>query len=95
MYSLKQAGYLANQNLKQNLAKYGYTSCMHTKGLWKHNTQDIQFVLVVDDFGIQCVQEEDKNHHLNTLQDCYTISLDSTDSNYCGLTLNWDTKHNC
>jgi len=90
MYRLKQAGYLANQNLKEHLAKYGYTPCRHTKGLWKHHTRDIQFMLVVDDFCIQYIHEEDKQHLLNALKNQYTISIDSTGFNYCGLTLNWD-----
>ena len=51
-YGLKQAGYLANQNLQQHFKKYGCTPCKQTKGLWKHATRDVQFVLVVDDFGI-------------------------------------------
>ena len=90
MYGLKQVGYLANQNLQKHLAKYGYTTCRHTRGLWKHHTQDIQFVLVVDDFGIQYVYNDDLQHLLNVLKDRYTISLDSSGSNYCGLALNWD-----
>ena len=90
MYSLKQAGYLANQNLQKHLAEYGYTLCRHTRGLWKHHTWDIQFVLVVDDFGIQYVYDDDLQHLLNALKDRYTISLDSSGSSYCGLKLNWD-----
>ena len=90
MYGLKQAGYLANQNLQNHLKKFGYAPCKHTRGLWKHATRDVQFVLVVDDFGIQYTHKEDKNHLLNALRDRYKIAVDATGSNYCGLTLNWD-----
>ena len=45
MYGLKQTGYLADKNLDK--------PCKHTHGLWVHETRDIQFVLVVDDFGIK------------------------------------------
>jgi len=59
--------------------------------MWKHHTCDIQFISVVDDLGIQyIVHEEDKQHLLNALKTCYTISIDSIGSNYCGLTLNGD-----
>ena len=90
MYGLKQAGYLANKNLETHLAKYGYFPSKYTRGLWKHKTRQIKFVLVVDDFGIQYTNEKDKTHLLNALRDRYTISVDETGSNYCGLTLNWD-----
>ena len=86
MCGLKQAGYLANKNLGAHLLKYGYKPC-------KHETRDIQFVLVVDNFGMKYTKEEDKNHLLNALKDRYTIEVDSTGGNYCGLTLNWDYKH--
>ena len=81
MYGLKQAGYLANQNLKTHLHKYGYSPSKHTRGLWTHKTRDIQFILVVDDFGIKYTKEEDKNHLMNALRDRYTISIDSTGAN--------------
>ena len=47
-------------------------------------------MLVVDDFGIQYVYDDDLQHLLNALKDRYTIFLDSSGSNYYGLTLNWD-----
>ena len=90
MYGLKQAGYLANANLRKHLEKYGYFPCPHTRGLWKHKTRDIQFVLIVDDFGIKYVNEQDKIHLLNALRDRYTIATDETGANYCGLSLLWD-----
>ena len=88
MYGLKQAGYLADKNLETHLSKYGYKPCKHTRGLWVYETRDIQFVLVVDDFGIKYTKEVDKNHLLSALRGRYTIAVDSTGSNYCGLTLN-------
>ena len=90
MHGLKQAGNRANKNLEPRLSKYGYKPCKYTLGLWVHETRDIHFVLVVNDFGIKYTKEEDKNHLLSALQDWYTIAVDSTGSNYCGLTLNWD-----
>ena len=79
---LKQAGYLANKNLGTHLSKYGYKPCKHTRGLWVHETREIQSAPVVDDFGIKYTKEEDKNHLLSALRDRYTIAVE--------LTLNWD-----
>jgi hypothetical protein len=53
MYSLPQAGLLANKLLARRLAKYGYYQAIHTPGLWKHTWCPIQFVLIVDDFGAE------------------------------------------
>jgi len=87
MYGLKQTSYLANKNLETHLKKYGYSPCKHTRGLWTHITRDIQFILVVNDFGIKYIKEEDKNHLMQALpHDRYTIAIDSTGRNYHGLT---------
>ena len=36
MYGLPQAGIIANDQLKTNLANHGYYQCRHTPGLWRH-----------------------------------------------------------
>ena len=68
IYGLPQAGILANNLLKKRLAKIGYFEVPHTPGLWKHITRPIQFTLVVDDFGIKYVGEEQAKHLLGALQ---------------------------
>jgi hypothetical protein len=55
MYSLKQAGLLANQLLQISLAPFGYYPARHTPGLWLHKTRPISFTLVVDDFAVKYV----------------------------------------
>jgi hypothetical protein len=52
MYGLKQAGLIANQQLRKHLTKYGYAPTPRTPGLWTHSTRNIAFSLVVDDFGV-------------------------------------------
>ncbi len=37
---------------RNNSLFYGYYKVSHTSGLWKHHTLSIQFLLIVDDFGI-------------------------------------------
>ena len=55
MYGLPQAGLIANQQLKKRLNEHGYHQRKLVPGLWKHDTQPIQFTLVVDDFGVKYV----------------------------------------
>jgi hypothetical protein len=90
MYGLSQAGILANQLLARRLAIHGYHQTKFTPGLWGHVTRPIQFILVVDDFGVQYVGAEHAQHLIAALETDYTISKDWTTSLYCGITLNWD-----
>jgi hypothetical protein len=52
MYGLPQAGSLSHNLLKGHLNKEGYFQSQTVPGFWKHTTKPIQFVLVVDNFGI-------------------------------------------
>jgi hypothetical protein len=90
MYGLKQAGRIAYNELVTHLAKYGYVPSKTTQGLWHHKTRPIQFILVVDDFGVKYTNEEDVKHLIQALQAKYTISIDWSGSLYCGLHLNWN-----
>ena len=53
MYGLEQAGIISNMELTKHLEKFGYHSVRHTPGLWKHNTREKIFTLVVDDLAIK------------------------------------------
>ncbi len=50
MYSLPQAGILANQLLEKRLSAKCYYKCQHTPGLWCHVWRSIVCCLVVDKF---------------------------------------------
>ena len=95
MYGLPQAGKLAHDQLKTHLAKYGYTPCPLTPGLWKHATRPISFTLVVDDFGVKYVGQEHLTHLINALKDAYEVTVDMQGSYMLGMTLSWDyaNKH--
>jgi hypothetical protein len=67
MYGLPQAGIIAQQLLEKQLKQHGYYQCKTTPGLWKHDTQPISFALVIDDFGVKYVGEENAQHLLNTV----------------------------
>jgi hypothetical protein len=71
MHGLPQAGLLANKLLARRLAKYGYYQAVHTPGLWKHTWQPIQFVLVVDNFGIEYEDSKHATHLVNALKQHY------------------------
>ena len=91
MYGLPQAGRLANNQLVTFLATHGYRPALPlTPGLWRHDTRDIVFSLVVDDFGVRYTSRADADHLVATLSTSYQVSTDWTGSRYCGLILTWD-----
>jgi hypothetical protein len=68
---LPQSGSLSHDALEARLNKEGYYKSKIVPALWKHKTRSIQFVLVVDDFGIKYTKKEDLDHLLNTLRAYY------------------------
>jgi len=96
MYGLPQAGRLAWERLVAFLAPHGYRPVPITAGLWKHDTRDLAFTLVVDDFGVKYVKRDDAVHLMTTLKELYIVSEDWEGKRYCGLTLDWDyEKRTC
>jgi hypothetical protein len=55
MYAQPHAGILTNQLIAHRLAIHGFHQTKFIPGLWRHVTHPIQFILVVDDFGVQYV----------------------------------------
>ena len=90
MYGLPQAGLLAQELLEKRLNKHGYMQSDRTPGLWTHKWRPIQFSLVVDDFGVKYVGEENLSHLVNILKEHYEISMDREGSRYLGITMDWD-----
>jgi hypothetical protein len=77
--------------LIQLLAPHGYCPVPLTPSLWHHDTRDLTFSLVVNDFGIKYTNKADANHLIAALTSCnYQVSLDWEGSRYCGLSLEWD-----
>ncbi len=76
MYDLPQAGIIAQQLLEEHLEKDGYCQSKTTPGLWTHDTRPISFSLVVDDFGLKYVGEENAQHLLDTVRKYYKCSCD-------------------
>jgi len=90
MYGLPQAGIIAQQLLEERLAKLGYHQSQIVPGLWTHETRDISFTLVVDDFAIKYTKKEDAQHLINAIQKDYNITADWEAHKYIGLTVEWD-----
>jgi hypothetical protein len=96
IYGLPQAGILANKQLRERLAPFGYYEVAHTPGLWRHVTRPVQFTLVVDDFGVKYVGENHAKHLPKALKSChkipgdrYEVEEDWEGNLFCGITLDW------
>ncbi len=90
MYGLPQAGLLAQELLEQRLNKHEYHQSTRTPGLWTHKWRPVQFTLVVDDFGIKYVGEENLQHLTSILHEHHEISIDRTGTSYIGIHFDWD-----
>ena len=55
VYGLPKSGMLSNKLLETRLNEAGYYQCPTTPALWRHNWRPIPFCLIVDDFGIEYV----------------------------------------
>jgi hypothetical protein len=93
MYGLKQAGLLANQLLKTQLAPFEYYPARLNPGLWLHKTRKISFTLVVDDFAVKYVGKQHAEHLRNALLRTYELTTDWTATVYSGMTFKWDYKN--
>jgi hypothetical protein len=89
MYSLSQAGRLANNFLVKQLAHHGYHPVEHKHSLWRHITRPITFTLVVDNFGVKYVGKEHADHLLHALKQHYEVTEDWEGKLYCGVSLKW------
>jgi hypothetical protein len=90
MYGLPQAGKLANDELVPHLAQHGYHQSKHIPGLFTHETRPTVFCLVVDDFGIKYLTDDDAQHLQSCLESKYKITTDYEGTSFLGMTLKWD-----
>ena len=92
MYSLSQAGILAQQQLELQLNEHGYQQSPLTPGLWTHKTRPISFTLCVNDFGVKYVGQEHAEHLLQVLNTNYKCAIDWEGEKYLGMDIDWDYK---
>ena len=69
MPGLKQAYKIAKDKLREYLLKYGYAPVAQTLALLRHLTNNLTFILCVEDFGIKYIHKHELQDLLNTLQD--------------------------
>jgi hypothetical protein len=53
----------------------------------------ITFTLVVDNFGVKYVSQDDIDHLIASIKAMYTLTKDWTGDLYCGIKLDWDHKN--
>jgi hypothetical protein len=91
IYGLAQAGRLAQDRLVALLKDNGYCPISPLNPcIFKHETRDVTFSLVVDDFGVMYEREDDVRHLLDTLRQIYTVKEDWTGSSYVGYSIMHD-----
>ena len=89
-YGLKQAGKIAHDDLVDRLADGGYHKGGLLEGYFSHETRDISFVLVVDDFLVQYNDDADLEHLVNTVEKHYKFKVDTNATQFVGIQLQWD-----
>ena len=90
MYGLKQVGRISNQELVSRLCVAHFYPCRHTPGLFRHNSRDIFFTLIVDDFFVGYTATPDVTYLLTLLQEKYDATVDWSASIFSGIHLKWD-----
>ena len=93
MYGLPQSRSNSHDELKERLNKEGYFKSPLVPALWKHNKQSMQFVLVVDNFGIKYFSSDNLNHLHDSLKQYYDVKLDTEGKEYVKINLDWDYKN--
>ena len=68
MYGIPQSGRIAHGALVKHLETYGYHPSSKKPRPWKHNSRQINFTLVVDDFGVKCLGKEHALHLKSALE---------------------------
>ena len=90
MYGLPQAGLISQRRLIALLDKHGYLQDPNVPCLFKHRENGCVFTLVVDDFGVKCPNREVAQHLIASLEELYTITVNSKGDKYLGFNIDWD-----
>ena len=92
LWGLPQAGLISNKSLVKVLTNAGYVECPHTLGLMTHNTRSTAFSLVVDDFGIKYLHQDDLDHLESTIRNAgYDLRINVKGDKYLGYKITHDT----
>ncbi|KAL7537457.1 hypothetical protein ACHAWF_005768, partial [Thalassiosira exigua] len=80
---------LANDLLCKRLEAGRYFEAPTTPGLSRHTWRPVQFVLIVNDFGVEYVSKQHADHLLSVFKQHYKISEDWNGSKFAGTDLEW------
>ena len=67
-----------------------YYETATTTGLWRHKWRSIQFLLIVDDFGLEYVIKQDADNLSIVLKKHHTISQYWEGKKLAGIDLDWN-----
>ena len=73
-HGLTQSGKLANNLLRTRLEDANYYETATTPGLWRHKWRSILFVLIVDNFGLEYVRNQDADNLTSVIKNYHDIS---------------------
>jgi len=90
IWGLPQAGRISQQGLMKQLQKHGYVECAHTPGCYTHPSRSTKFAVVVDDFAIKIMCEDDLQHLTAALSEKYDIKVNRKGDKYLGYTISHD-----
>ena len=88
-YGLTQSGKVTNDLLRTRLEDAHYYESATTPGFQCHKWCSIQFVLIVDDFGLEYVIKQDADHLASVLKNYHDISQDWEGKKFSGIELDW------
>ena len=94
-YVLPQSGKLDNNLPRTRLEDAHYYETSTIPDLWRHKWRSIQFLLIVDDFGIEYMRKQDAYHLASVLKNHHDIYQDWEGNKFAGIDLDWNfaTKH--
>ena len=84
-YGLPKSGKLANNILITRLEDAHYYETATPTGLWRHKWRSIKFVLIIDDFGLEYVRNQDADHLASVLKNINDISQDWEGKKFAGI----------
>ena len=61
-----------------------------TPGLWWHTCRPIQFLLIVDDFGVEYIEKQHAENLSNVFTKYHEISREWESKNFSGIDLQWN-----
>ena len=83
---MKEAGKITHDDLVAHLKQYGYFETT-IPGYFRHESRPICFTLVVDDFGIKYVNEDDVQHLRQAIEVKYPVKFKMQPTQYIGINL--------